>query len=195
MNRLIFISLLLLAAAGCTSQPARISHYNLPGYNEPASLETEVQTDATPVRVDLQVAGYLSAPGIVYQTSELEVESAYGHRWAEALPVQLNRILLTALVRSEKHFRSVSKQPDNAGKGYEVLVDVERFQGRYDGKAIVIGSWTLKTLNGQFIKVRRFNIETPLDEDGYPQLVRSLNRGWKQVCGEIVAELEQLSAK
>lgn len=190
MNRRLLIPLLLFFISGCVTEPVKISHYNLPGFDEIESEEQPRQDESIPVLLTLQTASYLSTPGIVYQTSELEVESAYGHRWAEALPAQLKRILETAFDRADRNFRVVDREPVDAEKGYQLNVEVDRFQGRYDGKAVIAGSWSVKSFSGNYIGFQRFNIETPLQRDGYPALVESLNKGWQQVCKQMVSGLQ-----
>ncbi len=183
---LAFIGALLCA---CTSQPAKVAHYTLPI----DSMASE-QQDAQPVFVELgiETGGYLSSPGIVYQTSELEIESAYAHRWADSLTAQLRRTLKDRLLDSYGGYRFVDRMSGNPHKAYHVHIALDRFQGHYDGSAIVSGQWIIRDAANEYLAGDQFHVKTPLETDGYPALVRSLAQGWQSVIDEIATRLSDL---
>lgn len=59
----------------------------------------------------------------------------------------------------------------------------QRFRGRYDGKAVISGQWTLEH-QGRFTK-QAFNPVLPQQEDGYDALVKTLAQGWQQIAQQI----------
>ncbi|WP_101674704.1 PqiC family protein [Alloalcanivorax mobilis] len=160
------VVLLSLALGGCLSSPVPAEHqYLLPGAGQaaaPGSLP----------RVELRLASYLDQDGVMVQTGPVEVHAARQHRWADPLPEQLRRALAVHL----------------AGQGLpasgRLVVEVVRFQGSGDGQAQVQGSWWYRDGTGHE-SGERFQVQRPLKQDGYQELVTQLDAAWADVARQI----------
>ena len=66
-------------------------------------------------------------------------------------------------------------------------MNVTAFHGRYDGRVVISGSWTLSR-SGQMIQ-RDFTLNLKQNEDGYDALVKTLAAGWQQEAGQIASQI------
>ncbi|MFW2168228.1 ABC-type transport auxiliary lipoprotein family protein, partial [Enterobacter cloacae complex sp.6722794] len=84
--------------------------------------------------------------------------------------------------------RFISLQPLQSSP--ETLdITLTAFNGRYDGKVLVQGFWTL--MRGDNVIRRNFDIQLEQQEDGYPELVRTLANGWQKVAVDIAQEINK----
>ncbi len=132
----------------------------------------------------IELARYLDVEGIVMQTSDVAVQAARNHLWAEDLAAQLHRDLRQRLAEQLDGVRVLG--PDQRLRApereiMELTVTVNRFQGRFDGYAIVGGEWQLLDSQGEVQAGQRFQRERVLSHDGYPALVESLKDAWTSV--------------
>lgn len=82
----------------------------------------------------------------------------------------------------------VSGQPVGGSGEADILrVTVNGFHGRYDGYGVVSGYWILQ--RGDQIIRRSFDIEMPLQKDGYDELVNVLAQAWQRESVEIANAL------
>ncbi|GAB2798182.1 hypothetical protein GCM10027040_26020 [Halomonas shantousis] len=138
----------------------------------------------------IRIADYLDSDGIVMQLSDIEIHQASNHLWAENLSRQLERSLRHHLSLALPNVRVLrDSRGADAGEALSVRLDVEEFQGRHDGMAVVSGQWQLRDAEGQLRSVQRFHVERPLDADGYPALVRTLGRAWQTVVEQLAADI------
>lgn len=179
---------LLLAGvlAGCASSGPAPQRYTLPaaaeGHQAVAGAEAEHLLLLRPPRL----AHYLDVDGLVMQVDDITLVEARGHQWAEALGRQLerglrgrlaSRLLDTRVMLDEAGVR----EPD----GLSLRLELDRFQGRHDGLAVIGGQWQLRDAEGRLLAMEPLRAETELDDDGYPALVRALGRGWDRVADEL----------
>ncbi|OHV08902.1 PqiC family protein [Kushneria phosphatilytica] len=190
MRRLVTLSVLLLALGGCAGQSTSFHRYTLPAPGDSGSIEASSERVVALAPVSL--AAYLDGPGVVYQTTDIEVHQAQAHLWAEDLGTQLTRTLRDALARELPQTR-VRIGDDHSPEQARVQVSLSQFQGRYDGMAVLSGRYTLQNGQGQLIEQQPFRIERPLPSDGYPALVRTLGAGWQTVAERIAQQLRQHS--
>jgi len=134
----------------------------------------------------VSVADYLAGNGLVFQTNDVQYVLTQNNLWASPLDQQLQQSLVTYLGRALPG-RVVSSMPANNAEQDVLNVNVTGFHGRYDGSALVTGSWVL-TRNGQTIQ-RSFNLVLKQNEDGYDALVRTLAAGWQQEAGQIASQI------
>ena len=134
----------------------------------------------------VNVADFLSTSGLVYQTSDVQYVMAANNLWASPLSQQLQQTLQTYLGRNLPGW-VISGQQANDGNQEQLSVIVTGFHGRYDGRAIVSGTWTL-TRNGQ-VSQHNFNLELKQEADGYDALVRTLSQGWAQEANSIASQI------
>ncbi|MDN5937207.1 MAG: ABC-type transport auxiliary lipoprotein family protein [Salinisphaera sp.] len=137
------------------------------------------------------LAPYLAHRGIVYQTGPNRIAIADNNRWAAALEHQITVGLYDALERGLANVtvRRAANGVAQADLELTLTVHLKTFQGRYDGNAVISGAWRLFDEKGQLISRGEFSRETPLQEDGYPALVRALSQGWRFVKRSLVEEL------
>lgn len=175
------VALLLTALAGCASAPREAAtRYLL--VNDAARPAPAADAAGTLAVGPVRLARFLAVEGIVMQTSDVAIHEARNHLWAEDLATQLERTLRRQLARALPDVRV-----REGGKGPRLTVDVDRFQGRYDGMAVVAGEWELIDADGEAILARPFHVEEALTSDGYAALVSSLEAAWRQV-GDSMAE-------
>lgn len=181
--RLAVIPLCLSLAACAASGPPPADY--LLTFPEPPAGELHATEQASHLYVaEVRLSDYLAASGIVYQTDPNRVHAAARHRWAEPLQAQLRRGLQNVLaVRLDDTV--VVPRTTQAADRLEVFVDT--FQGRFDGVARVAGEWRLHGPGGELLTGRRFRIDVPLSEDGYPALVRALSAAWVEVAEDVAA--------
>ncbi|NHI02027.1 membrane integrity-associated transporter subunit PqiC [Oceanimonas sp. MB9] len=182
--------LLALTLAGCGGPAGSgASSYLLPASPATRQHDSRLIVNLAPI----DTATFLDGEGIVMQLDELEVHQARGHLWAEALPNQLQHLLQrrlsSALPQAQVVTRGQVQATSTAGEGRELRLRLDRFQGRYDGIALIQGQWQLLNHAGVLLEQQDFRIETPLSADGYPALVRSLASGWEQLADGIATEL------
>lgn len=134
----------------------------------------------------VSVADYLAGNGLVFQTNDVQYVLTQNNLWASPLDQQLQQSLVTYLGQALPG-RVVSAQPANSAEQDVLNVNVTGFHGRYDGSALISGSWVL-TRNGQTIQ-RSFNLILKQNEDGYDALVRTLAAGWQQEANQIANQV------
>lgn len=188
--RCLFSLLLLLWLAGCASSATSTARYTLPE----AQYETETETaDASPRRSliveNVQIASYLNGQGIVLQRDDVLLHQASSHLWAEKLDRQLSRGLRQRLANRLPDTRVLGggDAPDDA---LHLRVEVDQFQGRYDGMAVAGGRWQLRDADGELLVFEPFTATVALERDGYPALVRALGRSWDRVAARIAERIE-----
>ncbi|XQU07106.1 ABC-type transport auxiliary lipoprotein family protein [Halomonas sp. LY9] len=176
------VCLLLSACASSVSPPAR--------YMLPASPAVSTQSNA---QATLQVraprlAHYLDVDGIVMQLDDITLNEAREHQWAEGLGRQLERALRAGLAAQLPNVQVVRAEGNNPD-ALTLSMEIDQFQGRYDGVAVASGQWQLRGADGEMLTIKRFTAETTLEQDGYPALVRSLGASWENVAAQIVQQL------
>lgn len=183
---LLAICLLVSACASSVTPPARYMLANNPLANSPAQPEGTLRLNAP------RLAHYLDVDGIVMQLDDISLNAAREHQWAEGLGRQLERGLRARLSQALPSLRVIRAEGSQAN-ALTLRVDVDQFQGRFDGKAVASGQWQLVDGEGELLAMENFYAETTLEEDGYPALVRALSNSWDQAA-ELIADDIRLGA-
>ncbi len=180
--------LLALFLSACSGTP-RTTYYQLPAGDTRVSSDA-VATNAPIIWVEhVAVPDYLAGNGVVYQTSDVRFVIAANNLWASPLDQQLQQTLVTNLNNALPGWL-ISASP--LGQQHDTLnVNVTGFHGRYDGKAVVSGEWTLEH-HGQLMR-HGFQIVLPQGEDGYDALVRTLASGWQQQAQQMAKVIARLN--
>ncbi|WP_416136983.1 membrane integrity-associated transporter subunit PqiC [Halomonas sp. HK25] len=162
--------------AGCASSSPAPARYTLPeAVGSVAGAEAEHLLLLRPPRL----AHYLDVDGLVMQVDDITLVEARGHQWAEALARQLERGLRLRLAARLPDTRVMLDEAGAREPGALTLrLELDRFQGRHDGLAVIGGQWQLRDAEGRLLAMEPLRVETELDDDGYPALVRALGRGW-----------------
>lgn len=180
----LMICLLVSACASSVAPPAR---YMLPSDNTASAPD---QPQGTLRLSAPRLAHYLDVDGIVMQLDDITLNAAREHQWAEGLGRQLERALrarLSHALPTLRVIRAEGTQPD----ALTLRLEVNHFQGRFDGLAIASGQWQLLDNDGALLAMDNFHAETPLEEDGYPALVRALSSSWNQSAELIASQIRQ----
>ena len=181
------IAVIALLLSACSSQ-SQVSYYQLPPVvtSENSTQAFNLNTGNQLWIESVTVADFLSGPGIAYQTSDVKYTVAQNNLWGSGLDQQLKQTLIDNL-SSLLPGRVVSGQLISGKDSDALRVTVTGFQGRYDGYAVVSGYWMLQSDN-KVIR-RPFNIEMPLQKDGYDELVYSLANAWQKEAVVIAGAL------
>ncbi|MGL6071751.1 PqiC family protein [Craterilacuibacter sp.] len=174
MKRSILLFPLLLTLAACSSAP-KVSYYLL----QDVAAKPDASSSAG-LLLDVKLPDYLSGPAIVYQTSEVEVNLAQYHQWAESPDKILARNLAARLSRL---LPAAMTTP--TGKPVKIRLTVEQFNGSYQGHARLAGRYSLLDEKGTPQLSRPFDIRTPQQGDGYDALVAALSVATAQLAAEI----------
>lgn len=188
VHRYLLIALCTATLAGCATLQG-------PSHSSAASglflLQQDIDAKATAttaapptqsslIVAQVEVAPYLAHDGIVYQTAPNRIVIADNNRWAAPLVTQirqgLHAVLEQRLTQVNVRQPGLARQPD-----YRLSVHLQHFQGRYDGNAVISGSWHILNQQDQVIGHGDFKQVTALQDDGYPALVDALSRGWKTI--------------
>lgn len=183
-NWLILLALLLV---GCSNTPA--TQTNL--YLLPDSLSPVAAKETSPLLlVKVDVADYLSQKGVVYRVSETELVQAKQNQWAEAVSNQINRKLIHNLRAGQTTYWPVGFNSALALDGQKQLhIQIRRFNGAYTGMAELAGEWLLIDAKGQIAASEPFQIQIPLEQEGYQALVSALAEGLEQLSEQLAGRL------
>lgn len=190
MMRMIPAALTALLLSACSSTPKTV-YYQVPAAATATTGLQQADASRPALWVDqVTVPDYLAGNGLVYQTSEVKYVIAANNQWASPLDQQLKQVLVSDL-SAQLPSRVVSATPLGAHPD-QLNVNVTSFQGRYDGRAVIRGDWTLQ--QGDRVVRRAFALAIPQPEDGYDALVQSLGAGWQQVADGIARQAAQSPA-
>lgn len=191
-----FIKALTAAAlslwlAGCASSGPAPTQYVLPG--DDATTVAGANAAHRLIVAPPRLARFLDVDGLVLQLDDITLNAANQHQWAEPLALQLERGLRARLAARLPDTRVMQEDAEGRrGTAATLRLEVDRFHGRFDGRAVAGGQWQLRDGGGELLAMAPFAVEIELAEDGYPALVRALGRGWDRVADEIAAQIKRL---
>ncbi|MDG4721007.1 MULTISPECIES: PqiC family protein [Thalassospira] len=137
-------ALLLLAPilVACSSQSAPDRYYLLSSQNQSAAI---VSTTAPVVGIGpVTIPSHLDRSVIVTRSSANRLEVNTGHRWAEPLEENVNRVLMDNLDRAGKVSRlETFPWTSRDGVDFQIVVDIDRFERQADGNAVLVARWKL----------------------------------------------------
>ncbi|AYF35234.1 hypothetical protein CUU95_16030 [Vreelandella alkaliphila] len=178
---------LCILLSACASNVTPPSRYMLPSENAVSSPSQPIGT--LQVRSP-RLAHYLDVDGIVMQLDDITLNEAREHQWAESIGRQLERALRAQLSQELASIQVVHAD-GNAPEALTLLLEVDQFQGRHDGRAVTSGQWQLRGADNNLLALKSFSAETELQQDGYPALVRSLGESWDKVALQIANEIRE----
>lgn len=127
----------------------------------------------------------LANTGIAFQTSEVEYRLTEQNLWASPLDQQLQLTLINNLSNLMPNWLVTNSSLK--GDNDSLAVTVTAFQGRWDGHALVKGYWVYQH---QDEAVRRsFEQIVPLNDNGYPALVKALSQAWYQEAEQLASQI------
>ena len=178
----LLVCLLVSACASSVTPPARYMLASQQPTSAPAQPEGTLRLSSP------RLAHYLDVDGIVMQLDDITLNAAREHQWAEGLGRQLERGLRARLSHALPALRIVRAEGSQPN-ALTLRIDVDQFQGRFDGLAIASGQWQLVNAEGELLVMENFYAEVPLEEDGYPALVRALSSSWDQAADLIADDI------
>lgn len=181
----LYLTVAACLLAGCATSSDTGALFLLEQGNAPGitpSNQSQGQLQPILALAQVKLARYLTRGGIVYQTGPNRIIVAGNNHWAAPLQNQLTDGLYSVLDREltdtdVRHPEVTSL----AQSDFKLVAHIQQFQGRYDGTAIISGSWRLFNSKGAVVGRGDFTQTTPLQHDGYAALVRALSRGWGAV--------------
>lgn len=189
--RIGLVSMLLLTA--CSSQRENQRHYyQLPLMTPPVTARAATSsTERHQLWVqEVTVPDFLSGEELVYQDSDVHYTLAQHNLWASPLPQQLQHSLIVQLAAALPGW--VVADQAQGSEPARLNVTITAFHGRYQGQAVISGTWQL-TWRDRVYK-QPFNVALTQPEDGYPALVRTLALAWQYVLTQMSARLTTLLA-
>jgi len=127
----------------------------------------------------------LANTGIAFQTSEVEYRLTEQNLWASPLDQQLQLTLINNLSNLMPNWLVTNSSLK--GDNDSLAITVTAFQGRWDGHALVKGYWVYQH---QDEAVRRsFEQIVPLNDNGYPALVKALSQAWYQEAEQLASQI------
>lgn len=169
--------------AGCASSGPAPARYTLP---EAAGSAAGAEAPHMLLLPPPRLAHYLDVEGLVMQVDDITLVEARGHQWAEALGRQLQRGMRLRLADRLPDTRvMLDEAGEREPRALTLRLELDRFQGRHDGLAVIGGRWQLRDAEGRLLAMESLRVETELDDDGYPSLVRALGRGWDSAANEL----------
>lgn len=184
--------------AGCATNAAPTRQYGLPPDQLTASqadISATADRQGSQVLVvrPLAMASFLEQQGIVLQLDDITLNPARDHLWAEELGPMLDRGLRRRLSHRLPDTRVLAEaNPAAPPRAMTLRLEIGSFQGRYDGQAVAGGQWQLRDPDGELLTLDTFEVETPLDADGYPALVRALGKSWDTLADRIAERIRSL---
>ncbi|HSP57884.1 MAG TPA: ABC-type transport auxiliary lipoprotein family protein [Halomonas sp.] len=191
------LGVVFLAAwlAGCASNDPAPNRYTLPEGVPTSDMDTSIAGVEAQYQLRIaapRLARFLDSDGIVLQLDDITLNEANHHLWADPLSAQLARGLQARLAARLPQTRVVDERTPTDGQSMTLQVDVDRFNGRYDGRAIASGQWQLRDAQGDLLAMSPFVVERSLESDGYAPLVRALGRSWDEVADQLAEAIRQL---
>lgn len=200
--RTLALMALLAFLAGCATSAAPTRHYGLPPDQMAGVPHTVGATDGqagkaanarTLVVRPLALASFLEQQGIVLQLDDITLNPARDHLWVEELGPMLERGLRRRLAQRLPDTQVLAEaNPAAPPRAMTLRLELERFQGRYDGQAVAAGQWQLRDADGTLLTLDAFEVETPLEADGYPALVRALGQSWDDLADQVAERIRAL---
>jgi uncharacterized lipoprotein YmbA len=147
MFRHFFIASLVIVLSACGSSP-KTSFYTLSAA-PPSDTHSDQMADG--VRVGIwraKIPALLDRSEIVTRSGEHTIELADFHKWADRIDNSISRLVANELGRRLRTDHIVVSPWSSYTKNdYQVIMNIDRFDGELGGEIVFSGSWSL--LNGE----------------------------------------------
>ncbi|CAM3865599.1 membrane integrity-associated transporter subunit PqiC [Vibrio aquimaris] len=175
-----------LLFVGCVNESAQKGQQYLLPNNSPAIVASQESPILT---VQTELSEYLSGAGIVYRTSDSEVNVAQYNQWAHGIKEQLTTNIIHQLRSKQVKYWPIEPNSSIDVDSMQLYVRVQKFNGVYTGMAEFAGEWLLIDANGHIVMNEYFMIETPLEKEGYYYLVDALSKGIDKLTEDLASKL------
>ena len=182
--QLISIALVALAAAGCSTAPARF--YSL------AATATPDGAPATPVTVavgPVTIPASVDQPEFVVQVEPNRVEVEEFDRWVAPLNDAIARAVAGDLVVLLGAPQVASAQLVNFAPDYRVTIDVQRFESVQGQVATLEAVWTVRKSSGGALRSGRTAVREPVQGRAFEALAAAHSRALAKMSADIAAAI------
>jgi len=160
----------------------------------PETSATAIANNSLPLLVvSTELDSYLAQANLVYRVSDTKVILANHNSWAHQISKQIDQRMASNLRATQKHYWPIAGHSSMQLTNQTVLkIHLNKFNGAFTGEAELSGEWLLINPQGKLIKGGQFDINTPLEADGYEQLVTSLAKGLVELSNDISKQINTL---
>ncbi|MDH3647773.1 MAG: PqiC family protein [Gammaproteobacteria bacterium] len=186
-----FVVLALIGLTACASQPATDQYYSLVLAADSVTPTASAEKAETLIIVGpIQLARYLSQPGLPLQTGTSQIQTANHHFWAEPLDEAISKVLVG----------DISQRVDNVavdrvagrwtGDGdCQVRVEFDKFHPTENSQVVATGRYWIHESAGARVTKKEFEIVQTLSENGYAHAVHKLRASLAILASEIVGQM------
>ncbi|MDP8568379.1 PqiC family protein [Methylophilus aquaticus] len=179
---LLIMTCLSLSACLSINKPVKTERYSLPEVSPAVQAASATQIL---VLQPVVLADFLDTDRIVLQIDDISLRPTRDHLWADALSSQLDRAVISRLAKQLPNTQVMHRLANQPATAMQLHIKIDQFQGHMNGYAIASGQWQLLLPNTHKVVSRAFKFETPLNENGYPALVRALGNNIDLLASQI----------
>jgi hypothetical protein len=181
-----------LVVGGCASQPARFYLLSAMPNTEMASPAAPSEKGPTLAIGPVTIPRYLDRPQIVTRTSPYELRVAEFDRWAEALDLNLVRVLAENLTLQVPTARVVAfPWPRAIPIDYQIIVDVTHFLTQVGGESLLIADWILFKGEGQQVLMTgKSHVSASTAGQDYAAIVAAMSQTVASLSREIATAVK-----
>jgi hypothetical protein len=182
-------SLTLAACGFLAPKPDLTRNYVLTEHLGASAADTEIALAVGPIDMPM----YLDRAEIVTRVPPNTIRMSPLDRWAEPLRDNFARVL-TADLEAATGSQNVISFPwhGTPSVDYRVAIDVEQFELRSDGVAVLVARWRLRAgTSGATVRAARSAHEVPIDGDDTAQAVEALSRAVALLAADIAAAIRR----
>lgn len=187
----IAVCLVVLALASCSvlePKPDRTRSYLL---SEQPAADSAGRADLALAIGPVDLPAYLDRSEIATRIPPNKLRYSALDRWAEPLSASFARVIAADL-GSALGTEDIVEFPWllEPEVDYRVIVDVEQFERRSDGVAVLVARWQVRRgVRGETLARQRAVLEVPIDGGGTSDAVEALGRATALLAGEIAAAI------
>ncbi|RBW46896.1 hypothetical protein DS885_05965 [Psychromonas sp. B3M02] len=185
-----WLLILVIFITGCSNNEVQQDSLFLLPENTTAAI---ANNSLPMLLVSTNLDTYLDQASLVYRVSDTKVVLAKHNSWAHQLSEQINQRMVANLRTNQSTYwpveRNTSMQLTNQPK---LQIHFTKFNGAFTGDAELSGEWLLIDAQGQLIKSDYFQINKPLKETGYEELVIALAQGLDDLSRIIAEQVKPL---
>jgi uncharacterized lipoprotein YmbA len=185
IRHFIFITVLAVVAAGCTSAPARFYTLNSTATADGGATNSDLAVVVGPVSIPAEV----DRPQFTVQVAPNQVAVDEFNRWAAPLDDNIARAVagdLSALLGTP---RVAALPAANFNPAYRVTISVQQFES-VPGKSVLVDAvWVVCFPAGATAQSGRTIASEPVSDESYDALAAAHSRALAKVSSDIAAAI------